>query len=119
MTREEAEDFARGWAAAWNAHDIDRVLAHYADDFEMSSPFVATVAVEPSGRLRGKAAVGAYWRKALERFPDLRFEVREVFLGAGSVVIHYDSVAGLRAAEAFEFGPDGKVVRAAAHYDRP
>jgi ABC-2 type transport system permease protein len=35
MTREAAVRFAEGWAAAWNAHDLDRILAHYSDDFEM------------------------------------------------------------------------------------
>jgi hypothetical protein len=42
--------------------------------------------------------------------------VLEVFAGAGSVVVRHEAVAGLRAAEVFAFGPDGKVVRAAAHY---
>ena len=26
-----AEHFANDWIAAWNAHDLDRVLSHYAD----------------------------------------------------------------------------------------
>ena len=32
MTREEALGFAREWVAAWNAHDLGRILSHYADD---------------------------------------------------------------------------------------
>lgn len=35
-----AQAFAREWIAAWNAHDMDRILSHYADDFEMSSPLI-------------------------------------------------------------------------------
>ena len=30
---------------------------------------------EPSGKLRGKAAVGGYWAKALQILPDLYFEL--------------------------------------------
>ena len=37
-----AERFATDWIAAWNSHDLDRVLTHYEDDFEMSSPLIAS-----------------------------------------------------------------------------
>lgn len=32
-----AYDFAKEWIAAWNSHDLDRILSHYVEDFEMSS----------------------------------------------------------------------------------
>ena len=38
-----ANQFATEWIAAWNAHDLDRVLSHYEDDFEMSSPIVVSI----------------------------------------------------------------------------
>ena len=50
---------------------------------------------EPSGTLKGKQRVGAYWRRALERIPDLHFEVLDVFPGVGSIVIYYKAVLGL------------------------
>jgi ketosteroid isomerase-like protein len=115
ITAAFAEDFAADWIAAWNRHDLDAILAHYADDFEMRSPLIASIAGEPSGVLRGKAAVGAYWAAALVRMPDLRFALSGVFVGVDSLVIHYQGARG-PAAEMFEFGADGKVIRAAAHY---
>jgi len=27
---------AQEWIAAWNAHDLERILAHYADDVELT-----------------------------------------------------------------------------------
>ena len=60
-----AQRFAADWIAAWNRHDLDAILAHYADDFEMVSPLIPQLAGEPSGRLRGKTRVGAYWARAL------------------------------------------------------
>jgi len=33
---------------AWNSHDLDRILGHYADDIEYHSPFIAQMA-EPGG----------------------------------------------------------------------
>ncbi|MDA8231593.1 MAG: nuclear transport factor 2 family protein [Magnetospirillum sp.] len=115
MDRDFAERFAAEWIAAWNAHDLDRVLRHYAEDFEMASPIIVQVAGEPSGTLKGKAAVGAYWRKALRMIPNLRFDLLAVLVGVGSVTLYYNGARG-PAAEVFHFGPDGKVVRAYAHY---
>jgi hypothetical protein len=116
ITREQADHFAAEWVAAWNARDLPRVLAHYTDDFEMASPRIIDIAGEPSGVLRGKAAVGAYWAKALTLVPDLRFELCATFVGAESVALHYRNQAGRFVVEVFHFGEGGKVARAAAHY---
>lgn len=118
MTREEAELFARHWIESWNAHDLEAVLSHYSEDFEMSSPFIASFTGETLGTLRGKAAVRAYWQLALEKVPDLHFETIEVFGGANSVIIYYKSVLGRLATEVFCFGSDGKVFKAGAHYNQ-
>ena len=110
-----AEHFAREWIGSWNSHDLDRVLSHYADDFEMSSPYIIQIVGEPSGRLRGKKAVGAYWAKALQLIPDLRFELVSTLVGVDSITLYYKGARGL-AAEVFHFGPHRKVVSAYAHY---
>jgi len=111
-----AERFAAEWIEAWNTHDLERVLSHYADDFEMSSPYVVEIAGESSGTLRGKSAVGAYWEKALELVPDLKFELRTVLVGAHSLTLYYKGARGRLVAEVVHFGPDGKVAKAFAHY---
>lgn len=110
-----ADAFARDWIEAWNGHDLERILSHYADPFEMSSPVIIDVAGEPSGMLKGKAAVRAYWMKALTLIPDLRFELITTLIGVNSITLYYQSVRGL-AAEVFHFGPDRKVISAYAHY---
>jgi len=108
--------FARDWIDAWNSHDFDRILSHYEDDFEMSSPVIIRVTGEASGILRGKSAVGAYWAKALTLNPSLRFELITVLVGVDSITLYYKGVRGL-SAEVFHFGSSGKVTRAFAHYD--
>ena len=112
-----AEQFAADWIDAWNAHDLDRVMSHYADDFEMSSPVIIEVASVPSGTLRGKAAVGAYWEKALELVPDLHFELISVLVGVTSITLYYKGARGRLVAEVFHFGAEQKVSKAFAHYD--
>lgn len=115
ITSQVAAQFAADWIAAWNSHDLGRVLAHYADDFEMHSPYIARIVGEATGTLKGKAAVGAYWATALARLPGLHFELTEVLSGVGSVVIYYRGTSG-NAAEVFHFDRHGKVIRAFAHY---
>jgi ketosteroid isomerase-like protein len=113
-----ARHFADDWISAWNRHDLAAILSHYAPDIDMHSPYIAVMANEPGGVLHGKAAVGSYWEKALARMPDLHFALTEVFCGADSLVLHYQGQRGA-VAEVFEFGADGKVISAAAHYAHP
>jgi len=115
LEREFAERFAKEWIAAWNSHDLERILEHYEDDFEMSSPVIVSIAAEPSGKLKGKKAVGAYWAKALAMIPDLRFDLVTVLAGVDSVTLYYRGHRGL-SAEVLHFGPGGKVRAAFAHY---
>lgn len=116
MTPEQAEHFANDWLAAWNAHDLDLILSHYEDDFEMSSPVIRQIMGEPSGTLKGKERIAEYWRKALARAPNLHFEKLHVLCGANSVTIVYRGHRGL-SAEVFVFASTGKVAEAFAHYD--
>ena len=113
-----AETFAKEWLEAWNSHDLERILEHYEDDFEMSSPAIVTIAGEPSGTLRGKAQVEAYWAKALQAAPSLHFDLVNVLAGVNSVTLYYRGHRGL-SAEVFHFGLCGKVSRAFAHYALP
>lgn len=110
--------FAEEWIDAWNSHDLDLILSHYSDDFEMSSPRIVQTMNVPSGTLKGKNNVRMYWEKSLSQFPNLRFEFIEVLVGAESLVVYYHNVTrGKKAAEVFVFGPDGLVFKSMAHYD--
>lgn len=113
---EFADRFAKSWIEAWNRHDLAAVLAHYRDDFEMRSPYIASVSGVAAGVLQGKAAVGAYWQKALAQYSDLHFELRHVLVGTDSFMLVYRSIGGRLAAEVFYPDADGLIVRASAHY---
>jgi ketosteroid isomerase-like protein len=116
IDRAFAERFAEEWIAAWNSHDLDRILSHYTDDFDFASPIIVQRMGVPSGRLKGKAAIREYWTNGLAWRPDLFFELKDVFVGVGSVVIHYAGLGRRAAAESFEFNDAGLVFRSAAHY---
>lgn len=117
MSPERAARFASDWIEAWNAHDIDRILSHYSDDFEMSSPVMARIAGVPGGHLKGKQAVRAYWSKALALYPSLGFIHVCTMVGVDSLVIHYIGAAERRVAEVFHFNREGLVTRAQACYE--
>lgn len=116
ITHECAQAFAHEWIDAWNAHDLERILSHYADDFEMTSPVIVSLMGEPSGVLKGKATVRAYWAKGLAAQPPLRFELLDVLAGVRSVTIYYRSIGRRVAAEVLEFNDRGEAVRGSAHY---
>ena len=82
-----AEHFAADWIDSWNQHDLVRILSHYTDDFEMSSPVIIEVAGEPSGTLKGKEAVGSYWAKALQLVLNLHFELVTTLVGVNSITL--------------------------------
>ena len=117
IAAEEAEKFAREWVAAWNSGDLNRILSHYADDFEMRSPLIAERGFSPDGCLRGKDAIRPYWAAGLAATPPIHFELIGVHSGVGAIAIHYRSVGrGKIVVERIEMGPDGKGVRAEALY---
>ena len=112
----DAQAFAEEWVAAWNAHDLERILAHYSDDFEIITPMIKMSLGVDTGSLVGKPAIGDYWRPALEKMPDLHFELLDVCEGVNSVAVYYKSVLDKLAIEVMEFGGDGKVERVVVHY---
>ena len=118
ITKESAQAFAHHWIESWNTHDLEQILSHYSDDFEMSSPYIVSIMNEPNGTLSGKDKIGNYWSIALERFPDLKFELIAIFTSVQSVIIYYHSAhRGTNAAEYFLFNDQGKVIKSAGHYN--
>lgn len=106
MDLDAAERFAAEWAAAWNSHDLERILAHYTEDVEFASPKIVELLGEPSGVARGKEALRAYWRKGLELLPELHFVVEEVRASTDSVVIAYRNERGRGVTEVLTFRGD-------------
>ncbi|MDR3660754.1 MAG: nuclear transport factor 2 family protein [Mycobacterium sp.] len=94
MTIPDADAFARDWCQAWNAHDVDAVLAHFHDDVVFTSPVAARIVPESGGVVRGKDALRRYWAAALEALPDLHFEVLSTYVGTQALVINHRNHRG-------------------------
>ncbi|WP_037353870.1 nuclear transport factor 2 family protein [Amycolatopsis orientalis] len=107
MDHRAAQEFADHWAKAWNAHDLDALMTHFADDVTFRSP-VAVQVIGGDGVIRGKEALRAYWAEGLRRIPDLRFEVLGVYAGLDALVINYRNQKGGLVNEVLVF--DGPLV---------
>jgi hypothetical protein len=107
MTEDFARSFATSWYAAWNAHDLDAIMACYEPDIQHSSPFIkrynAGMPDENDTALRGIDRVRDYFRRALERNPTLRFDPMHMATGLESVILVYRRMSGDLAAELFAF----------------
>jgi len=117
ISREQALAFAHEWVEAWNAHDMPRVLEHYTDDFEMSSPLMIQMGISESGTLKGKQQIRDYWQKGLAKYPDLHFKIIDVLTSVNSVIIYYHTINNKLSAELFMFNDEGKVYKSAGHYN--
>jgi hypothetical protein len=113
----QARKFADEWVRAWNAHDLDQIMSHYDDEVVLVSPVAARLLGDPSGRVSGKAALRAYFRRGLEAYPQLRFELLDVMWGLDSVVLYYTNQKGSRTGEYMELTPTGRVSRVVANYN--
>jgi hypothetical protein len=117
VTKDEAWKLANQWVAAWNAHDLDLIMAHYEDQVELTSPVAAKLLGKPDGRVVGKANLRAYFQTGLEAYPELQFRLEDVLWGLNSVVLYYANQKGTRTAEFMELSAVGKVARVVANYN--
>jgi len=102
----DAKPFAECWLAAWNAHDLDAVLALFHDDVLFTSPLAARVVPESEGLIRGKPALREYWGAALAQMPDLQFELTNLFAGVDSLLIGFRVNGGPERFEILRFRDD-------------
>ncbi len=75
MTGPDAVETVRTFQDAWNAHDVDGVMALMTDDcvFESTWP-------PPDGeRVVGQRDVRAFWERFFSEAPDATIEIEELF----------------------------------------
>jgi ketosteroid isomerase-like protein len=97
---------AKAWLKAFNAHDVPKLVALYADDCAHTSPKIRTLHPETGGKLLGKAALTRWWADAIERLPSLQYEELSVTANARRVFLEYlrhvDGEPSYPVAEVFE-----------------
>jgi hypothetical protein len=70
------KEHALSWIAAWNRHDVERILSHYTDNsFSSRDGGPALELIRRCAARQGGVAV--YFAKGLELAPDLHFDFEE------------------------------------------
>lgn len=109
VNHDAAAAFAGQWVKDWNNHDVEAVLAHFADDVVFTSPLAAQLFPQTGGVMKGKDALRAYWTEGVRRNGALRFELAGVYAGVDTIVINYRNEQGAGRCEVLTF--DGELVR--------
>jgi hypothetical protein len=85
---------ATQWIEDWNSRDLDKIMAHYADDVEFHSPSVVDRWGRQDGILKGKAALRDHFKKGLDLPPDSPFQLIDILAGVDGMMVVYQQANG-------------------------
>ena len=80
---------ARQWFDAFNQHDLEKLLALYADDAQHYSPKLKLRQPETNGLITGKDALRSWWWDSFERLPSLRYEPNRFIADDERIFVEY------------------------------
>jgi limonene-1,2-epoxide hydrolase len=110
---------ARAWLDAFNAHDVDALVALYAEDCTHTSPKIRALHPDTGGKLVGKPALDRWWRDANARLPGLRYQATAIVADRQRVIIEYLRHApgepAMPVAESFDV-VDGRIVASRVYH---
>jgi hypothetical protein len=118
IEREKAWKFAHEWLEAWNKHDVDLIMKHYADSIEFCSPVVQKVLGDPKGIVRGINPLRDYFSRQLNKFSTLHFQLLDVFASPQSIVLYYKINRGLMCTEVMILDHKMQATKVYANYDK-
>ncbi len=113
-------DHVERWINAWNKHDLQTVLSMYSEDIEFSSPKIKAVFPERTiSKINDKRDLEEYLSKALKKYPELNFVLKESIFHNNICLIEYYAVLDDRTRtsviEKFEL-QNGLVIKSSVFY---
>ena len=106
-----ARDHADGWLAAWNARDLDRIIACYSEDVDFVAPTVVRRWGRPDGALQGREELRRHFAKGLELAPEIRFSEEALLQTPGGYALLYRRENGNRVLDVVELDSEGAASR--------
>ena len=89
MSEKPALTIARQWFDAFNAHDLEKLLALYADYAKHYSPKLKLRLPDTKGLIAGKQALRSWWQDSFDRLPSLRYEPTLFIADGGRIFMEY------------------------------
>ncbi|KAA5534662.1 nuclear transport factor 2 family protein [Taibaiella lutea] len=80
---------AKQWFDAFNEHNLENLLALYAEDAKHYSPKLKIRQPETNGLVKGKDALRAWWKDAFERLPELHYSYTTLTANDERVFMEY------------------------------
>ncbi len=80
---------ANDWLSAFNKHDLETLLALYADDAVHYSPKLKIRQPETGGFIKGKENLRTWWQDAFDRLPTLQYEATSLTANEDRVFMEY------------------------------
>jgi len=112
-------EIAQHWFAAFNKHDLEKLLALYDDEAQHYSPKLKVRQPATNGYISGKEALRAWWQEAFDRLPTLQYDVISITANEERVFMEYirrvDGEADMQVGEVLEI-QDGLIVASRVYH---
>jgi hypothetical protein len=106
----------QSWIDAWNRHDLEAILDHYADQVEFVSRAVVELGINAAGAIAGKPALREVFATGLRSDPELRFTPLHAFSGVGECALYYIGFRKRHVVEVHTLDVRDKITRARAYH---
>ena len=80
---------AQQWFDAFNAHNLEQLLALYNDAAQHYSPKLKLRQPETQGLIKGKDALRKWWRDSFDRLPSLKYVPARFIADDANIFMEY------------------------------
>lgn len=106
----------QSWLDAWNRHDLEGIVAHYAEEVEFVSQSVVDLGMGAAGSLVGKPALHQVFKAGLQLDVNLVFTPIHAFVGVREHALYYIGFRRRHVIEVHELDARGKIIIARAYH---
>ncbi|ESU21050.1 hypothetical protein FEDK69T_27280 [Flavobacterium enshiense DK69] len=119
MSPDTLQSIAFRWFEAFNAKQLEKLLALYDDEAQHFSPKLKIRKPETNGLVVGKDAMREWWQDAFDRLPSLHYRVTSLTANTDRVFMEYirqvDGEEDMLVAEVLEVR-DGKIIASRVYH---
>jgi ketosteroid isomerase-like protein len=116
LGEDEGRALGEEWVEAWNAHDLDAIIALYAPGVVFQTPTIIATLGIADGVVEGREQLREHFARGLARLPDLRFELEQIYVGVRAIAITYRWADRTPVAELHEYDDQSLIERVQALY---